>query len=285
MGVASKQLDRILARLAWSLWTELGIAGLERGHESFAVAPEKLILLTSVLSEFDPRLRDEALDWCSRYHHFICPIRLQILAKRYKVFVPRPFSIFSATVNAAVTMRTKWIVLQAESPLKFRPSGKSVLRDFEAPSMIYFRLQAFLGVGARADVLAFLLHQENGGFTASDLIEIGYSKRRLAQILDDLAAAGVLTKTMVRNHWRYVFARIDPFIHLLGGLPQNMVYWDRVLAVFLPIRACLHETENAPLGVRAVDMRNLLNTLKNQLLQLGLNPPALQKILRLIGRA
>lgn len=71
MGAVSKQLDENLAHLAWSLWTEIGVAGLERKHQSFAVAPEELIMLTSIISDFDPRLRDEALDWCCKYNSFV----------------------------------------------------------------------------------------------------------------------------------------------------------------------------------------------------------------------
>ena len=83
MRTASNQIDENLAHLAWSLWTELGVAGLERKHQIFSIAPEELIILTSALSEFDPRLRDEALDWCIHYHRFISSIRLHILAKKY----------------------------------------------------------------------------------------------------------------------------------------------------------------------------------------------------------
>lgn len=276
MREVSKQFDQNLARLAWSLWTELGVAGLERKHQAFSVIPEELIVLTSILSEFDPRLRDEALDWCTRYHHLISPIHLQILAKKYETYIAEPFSIFSTTFNSMVDTRTKWAVLTKTASFKFQPSSKSTLRNFEAPSMIHFRLRSFLGVGARADVLAFLLDENYGNFTASDLMETGYSKRRLAEILEDLAAAKILSQSRVRNQLRYAFIKRDQFIKLLGGIPKKMVRWDRILAVILPIRACLQAVEDAPVGVRVIDMRNLLNKLSTLLLQIKLTPPPLQ---------
>ena len=118
MRTVSKKIDESLARLAWSLWTEIGVAGLERKHRTFSVAPEELIILTSVLAEFDPRLRDESLDWCTRYHCFISPIRLHILAKKYEDFIAEPFSIFSKTLNAIADMRTKWIVFTETTSFK-----------------------------------------------------------------------------------------------------------------------------------------------------------------------
>jgi len=276
MGMISKQLDKNLARLAWSLWTELGVAGLERKHQVFAVTPEELIILTSALSEFDPRLRDEGLDWCIRYYHLISSTRLQFLAKKYEDYIAELFSIFSITFNSTADIRTKWIVLRKALSLKFRPSGKSVLRDFEVPSMVHFRLRSFLGVSARADILAFFLGEKYGNYTASDLRETGYSKRHLAQILADLAAAGILSQSRVRNQLRYAFAKRVQFINFLGDIPKKMIYWDQILAVILPIRACLQSVEDAPIGVRVINIRNLLNKLSDQFLQLKITPPSLQ---------
>jgi hypothetical protein len=130
---------------------------------------------------------------------------------------------------------------------------------------------------AKADVLSFLLTEERGDFVTSDLIETGYSKRRLAAILEDFAAAGVLSELKIRNQLRYAFVRRDQFIKLIGDIPKKMVNWQRILAVLLPIRACLQDVEDAPVGVRMVDMRNLLNKLSSQLFQIELNPPPLQK--------
>lgn len=276
MKTVCKQMDENLAHLAWSLWTELGVVGLERKHQLFSVAPEELIILTSLLSTFDPRLRDEALDWCSRYHRFISPLRLQTLAEKYKIYVAEAFSVFSTTLNGITTMRTKWPVLEKKAPLKVRLSGKSILRNFEAPAMVHFRLRSLLGVGARADVVFFLLNEKRRDFAIADLLETGYSKRRLAALLEDLSLAGILSEAQVRNQFRYVFVKQDLFIKLLGGLPQKMTNWDQVLAVLLPIRACLQAVEDAPVGVRVIDMRNLLNKLVVQLSQIKLIPPPLQ---------
>ena len=149
--------------------------------------------------------------------------------------------------------------------------------------MINFRLRSFLGVGAKADVLAFLLEEKQGNFATSDLLETGYSKMRLAAILEDFASAGILSKVQVRNQLRYTFVKRDQFIKLLGDVPQNMLHWDRLLAVLLPIRACLRDVENASVGVRVIDMRNLINKLSGQLLQINLTPPPLQNDFEHIG--
>jgi hypothetical protein len=79
----SKGLDQLLLDLAWSLWTELGVAGVKRKHQKCLITPEELILLTVALAKVDPRLRDESLDWCSQYHRFISMSRLNSMMKSF----------------------------------------------------------------------------------------------------------------------------------------------------------------------------------------------------------
>jgi len=100
MPTLSENLDQQLIDLAWSLWTEVGVAGVKCKHQNFLIAPEELILLTVVVAERDPRLRDEALDWCTRYHHFISISRLRTLAKVFGPSITEPFSVFAATLNS-----------------------------------------------------------------------------------------------------------------------------------------------------------------------------------------
>src|SRR3989339_2166034 len=94
-----KQFDRHLLDLAWSLWTELGVAGTIRNHQNTLILLEELILFTSVVSEEDPRLRDEVIDWCVKFHHYISISRLKSLFGDFEELVKVPFSQFSSTLN------------------------------------------------------------------------------------------------------------------------------------------------------------------------------------------
>ena len=68
MSARATLLEQLLD-LAWSHWVALGVAGAVPGAEA-PVDLEALLLLTAELAPVDPRLRDEALDWCSRFHGF-----------------------------------------------------------------------------------------------------------------------------------------------------------------------------------------------------------------------
>ena len=77
-------------------------------------------------------------------------------------------------------------------PLDFKPSGKSSPPRCETPALLGLRLRALFGVGARADLLTFFLTQKKTIFTASDTVEIGYSKRSLADLLDNFVQSGFI---------------------------------------------------------------------------------------------
>lgn len=67
-----------LIQLAWQQWSALGVAGTN-ACDTVAIDLEALLLLTGVVSDSDPRLHDEALDWCSECGHLISRPRLKQL--------------------------------------------------------------------------------------------------------------------------------------------------------------------------------------------------------------
>lgn len=267
----SKQLDEYLLDLAWSLWTELGVAGLARKHQQYLILPEELILLTAALGKVDPRLRDEALDWCSRYHKFISVTRLKTLAKAWGDAAA--FSLFAATLNSVSS--AKWPVFQKIAPLKYRPSGKSELVDFDCPALFAIRLRALFGTGSRADLMTFFFAQEDKEFSIAATVEIGYSKRNLADMLEGFAQSGIFTASMALNQRRYRFARREEFAELVGPLPKVMFPWRQFLEAMLKIRECVCRNEDKSEELRTIALRNVVLDLDWR--RLELTPPPLQE--------
>ncbi|OGN65032.1 MAG: hypothetical protein A3E80_03590 [Chlamydiae bacterium RIFCSPHIGHO2_12_FULL_49_9] len=274
MSSLKEHLDKHLIDLAWSLWTELGVAGIQNKHRQFLIQPEELILLTSVIGETDPRLRDEALDWCSRYHSLISVSRLKTLAKAFGELTIKSFSIFAATLNSI--SGANWPVLVPSSPLKCKPSGKSKSPRFENPALLLFRLRALFGVGARADLIGFFLAKKADCYTVADTIDTGYTKRNLADVLDGFAQAKICDVSMVRNHKSYRFTKRDDFLRILGPLPGFMPSWRDLFETILKLRDCIHRTEAKTIDVRVVEIRNTLIRAKNLLSRLNWTPPPFQ---------
>ncbi len=274
MQKLSRKIDQHLVDLAWSLWTELGVAGVKRQHQSCLIGLEELILLTAVLAEVDPRLRDEALDWCSRYYHFVSISRLRMLLASLEEFLLEPFSAFAATLNSV--SRANWPVFKPISPMKFKPSGKSKSPRCELPALLYLRLRALFGVGARADLMTFFLTESRNTLTASDTTEIGYSKRSLADLLDSFVESGLFNVISSRNQRHYSFLKRDEMSKILGLLPEVVPSWRHVLELVFPLRRCIQQIENKSIGTKVTEIRNCLGQIEDKLQKLSLTPPPLQ---------
>ena len=269
-----KELDNLLLDLAWSLWTELGVAGVKRKHQKCLITLEELLVLTVAMAKVDPRLRDESLDWCTQYHHFISVSRLKFIMKSFGSLIEESFSSYAATLNAAC--RTSWPLLTAASPLKFIPSHKSCLRPLESPALINIRARSLFGTGARADLVTFFATHAKADFSASDLTEIGYSKRNLAEILEEFALTGLFEKFPLRNQQRYRLAKNDHLVRALGALPDYAPSWRVIFELLLPLRICIKRTESSSESTKVVEMRNFLQTQEKNLQKLNLKPPPLQ---------
>ena len=61
----SAVIERTAVELLWRQWTALGVAGVAP-HPAQAVDLEALIAFTPFVAHADPRLADEARDWCAR---------------------------------------------------------------------------------------------------------------------------------------------------------------------------------------------------------------------------
>lgn len=275
MQSPTKKLDQLLLDLSWSLWTELGVAGnVKKKHQQFLITLEELILLTVSLSDVDPRLRDESLDWCSQYHHFISISRLKSIMKGFGNTLNESFSIYSATLNSI--SKAAWPLFINSSPLKFKPSHKSCLRPLESPALLNLRARSIFGPGARADLLTFFLTHTQTNFAISEVIEIGYSKRNLAEILEEFSLGGLFDKFMLGNQLQYRLIKSTQLFKVLGPIPTYAPSWRNILEILLPLRDCIKRTENSSESSKTVEIRNLLIDLQKNLQKLRLSPPSLQ---------
>lgn len=217
---------------------------------------------------------DEALDWCSRYHHFVSVSRLKTLVKKFGNPIFEPFSIFASTLNTIT--QSNWPIFSEVVPLKFIPSTKSVLPPLNAPALLQLRLRSFFGVGARADLFTYFLTEIKNDFTASDAVDVGYGKRSLAEILDSLALSGFLTSTMIRNQRKYELSKTEQLKRLIGEPPEFSPPWHHILEILISLRYSLYQSEKSSSTTKVITIRNDLERMKNLLKSTHLSPPILE---------
>lgn len=261
--------------LAWSLWAELGVSGWSRSHSDFSIDPEALVVLTAWLRDHDPRLRDEATDWCVRYGQFVSGARLRNLLVAAGHAGAPWWDEFASTVNA--NSRWKWPTWDAEAaPRGFQPSQKSRIDNFTRPSLIFLRVRAIVGLGARAEVLRLFAPEPHGRLAVAEIAtQIGYSKRNTAEALDGLELAGLLSSFRVRNRLEYAVSDPGRLAALVDPRPRWVPAWLSIVTVVIRLSEFLRRSEDLPESVSSVEAVSLIRDIGEDLAQWGLSPPQL----------
>ncbi len=266
MPICSERLAENAHALAWSLWAELGVSGWQRNHTSHAVDPERLILFTAILGDTDPRLRDEATDWCVAYGRYVSAARLRNLLATQTPSVQKVYGRTAATVNANSGLRWPG----ATQARAFERTKRSAVADFRAPSLVVLRLRALFGVGARAEVVRAFLTDPSTRLSAADLAaEAGYTKRNVAEALEALRMAGLLEVQALRNQRLYSLADAGWLTSLPGGLPDSYPRWSSVFRILEGFLVAARRAEVLPERARTVEASDALRLLSSDLPQVG----------------
>lgn len=104
-----------------------------------AIDLEPLLIFTSTLSNADPRLRDEALDWCSQNGRSVSKPRLKTLLSRTSSPTHEAFSRFAGTYNCLT--KSSWPGADEVRATEVRLSGKSEPPDLTKPALFNLRMR------------------------------------------------------------------------------------------------------------------------------------------------
>lgn len=273
MKTLIEQIDDAFANLAWDLWNTLGVAGENPRKPDCLIDLEALVLLTAIIGKSDPRLFEEALDWCSKFHSFVSISRLKTLINDSGTLLHTPFSLFAVTLNSI--SQTKWPTFVKTSPLPIKLSGKSQTPDCKIPALLALRIRSIFGVGTRADLATFFLTHPSRSYTAAEMTEIGYSKKTLADTLDNLVQSGLLTSILSRNQKQYACAKKEQLTSLAGELPRITPDWRTILLIFTTLRESISKHLKQSISSQAISIANAFEQLKTPLHKLNSPPPQL----------
>lgn len=209
--------------LLWRQWCSLGVAGhAEPAQPARLIDPEALILATTSIGRYEPRMFDEAMDWIDRHVDFINVQRLKNLrqtqqlghedvlsavatwlqsrdaATKWKAFIPthhkkpaHPEPLFLGIKGPAQVAADPHFLLHGLERGVLQPRGMSrAPNPTQAPNLI-FSLRALIGVSARVEIILFLA---GGGAThAAEIARAtGYADRTLQRLLLEMSLSGHL---------------------------------------------------------------------------------------------
>jgi DNA-binding transcriptional ArsR family regulator len=255
--------------LAWSLWTELGVSGWTRRHQLWGIDPEPLVVFTAWLAHIDPRLRDESLDWCITFGHYISRARLRNLLRAADEATLSAFGTYAATVNGH--SKLNWP--HASKPRRYQPTGRSELRDFTEASLLALRLRALFGVSARAETIRVLIGANTSVTTSEVATQIDYTKRNVAEALESLRLAGLVSSDFRGNTAQHRLNR-QAVLSAVGPLPALFPRWKSILRVLSSIMNLASRANTSRMAL-AVEARSAVESVRPEIADSGLRKPDL----------
>lgn len=271
--MSSSLLADASLELAWRLWTELGVPGVQDMVGAAVVDPEPLVVWSpSVIGE-DPRLRDLVFGWCLQHGDRLSASRLRGVLKTMSPGVVLSFGRFVAALSAHSNLRWPGAVEADESwpvPLERRQLQLQSSRG----SLLRFRLRALSGVGTRADVLCELLGADGDWLSASDLVEQGYTKRNIGRVLSELDSAGLVRSRSHGNALRYQLADAGSLGRLVAA-PAQAGYprWSMIFRLLGLLLETATKLETQPPVVQRVEGHKAREQADALAAQLGIGSP------------
>lgn len=259
--------------LAWGAWAELGVSGWASTstHRTWAIDPEPLILFTAFLGDRDPRLRDEATDWCVRNWRFVSKTRLKNLLRSQPEAVRGAFGEFAATVGAHAGITWPG----ATEPRSYTVTGRSTLPPLDRPSLVWLRLRAMFGLGARTEILRYFLSRATRPASVAGLATAtGYTKRNVAEECETLERAGVLAVRSLANRFYYSLARRSELERFVGALPDVRPDWTAMLNIARELVGLEQQVGLAPQRTLPVKVRQTLRRIEDDLAEFDIEPPS-----------
>ena len=252
-----ESLQQRLLDFLWRQWSALGVAGHARSDDPWMIDPEALLLLSTHIARHDSRLFDEILDWLHTNGSWINLQRLGTLHKEERLGDSAVLAAIAELLSKESShLKWKLLLRRAEQPTS--PPAELVQRLFpsvpvlkepdpvflrhglergsieyrgmsqsprpDQPASFLFKLRALFGMQARAEVMAWLLANEQG-HPAEIARQTGYFRGSIQNVLNDLAASGHIGSIRIGREKTFSILRHDEWRFLLtwpnaNGFPQ-----------------------------------------------------------------
>ena|GEM_PF-888533 len=247
--------------LVWGAWVELGVSGWQRTHADWAIDPEPLIIATAAFGDLDPRLRDEALDWCIHQWRYVSRVRLRNLLREQPAGVREAWGPFAATVSHHAGVQ--WP--SATDEFRYTTTGRSSFESMEQPSRAWVRLRGMFGLGARTEILRYFLSGHRRATVSTIALNIGYAKRNVADECDTLVKAGVLRPQQVANRFYYTLAHADALRDFVGDIAPLRPDWASLFAVTSALVSLEESSQSMSNAALMVEAHRIAQTLDDDL--------------------
>lgn len=179
----------------WRQWYAIGATVTGLGQANAIVDPEVLILTSLWMLDFEQRLADITTSWVRINSSLLSIQRLRNLQNQFPKLVSDRLSAL-ATVGVEEGKDKRWESLRKPQVTDLGTRGNKVRAVEVGPpswASLFLQLRRGFGVGAKADVLTFLIgtsgHQGDWSSVAMIAEATGYTPAGVRRAADELAAA------------------------------------------------------------------------------------------------
>lgn len=162
----------------------------------------------------------------------------------------------------------------ATEPRRFTVTGRSVAPQLDQPSMVWLRLRAMFGLGARAEILRHVLVlDDDQSSIAAISAATSYTKRNVAEECETLEQAGVLRVRTVGNRFHYSLAKRTELEAFVGTMPAYRPNWTAMLNVAGQLVDLEAATVTSSSRTRSVHARKAIDAIAGDLDELRIELP------------
>jgi hypothetical protein len=275
-GIASRA-TKCAADASWRQWRALASAGADTRSGALSIIdPEALVLLSLTVRRSERRLDDQLLWWAESGSSLMSVQRMRTLLADAPPRVIGELGAFAATAVKAGDARWKVLAPVGQEPIVARHGKGPRELQLTDPSTLMLRLRAGFGVGAKADLLTFLLGAnatiEPAVRSTAELIAKGlsYSVASIRRATSDMALARMIEVSADRpvqyavdaKSWSDVLKLRQPLVARSARSRDPVPKWRFWSHMFAFLGACIELGEDpsiadAPAVVQASHVRDI----------------------------
>jgi hypothetical protein len=249
------------------MWSELGASSWEQSASTSVVELEPLIAFTAVVGVDERRLLAQAIDWCVGNAELVSLHQLRRVVSQQRWPFKGPIAEFGAT--AGHFMRKQWPGVTDERPFLRSLPGKSREPDLTKPTLIALRFRAIFGVGARSEILRFLLFHP-WPHTAQEIAEeVPYGARQISKDLHLLSLAGTVRSQPGGPRSGYAIGDVPALVGIVGKPSARVVPWASLFRVLTALIDALTDLAARDLRDADTEVARRLRLMERELRRLA----------------
>ncbi len=255
--------------LLWRQWQAVGAGAAASRSANALVDPEALILMSLWMLDQEQRLADVATSWVTVNSSLVGIQRLRNMRGAFPPVVSKRLSgLAEIAINKGKDAR--WASLRTKGTLVLGAranKNRAVEVPFRSWATLLLQLRRGIGVGAKADVLAFLLGANVLGSERPEWASVAmiaeatsYTPAAVRRVSDDLAAAKFIRSLETiqgeRRAQRMYSVRTVSWTQLLeiGTHQPGWAYWKELFLFIIDLLNWFSEQRQRPATQYALDV-------------------------------